>query len=429
MRDPAVKYQTVDDLRRRARRRTPRFAWEYLDSGEGDERSSARNTECLRRVLLTPQFLKGELAPDISTDLLGVQCSMPVGIAPVGLTGLIWPGADAALAETAARCRIPYAASTVNTADVSDVGPRAGDMGWFQLYPPRDLAVRQDLLHRAEEAGFRVLVVTADVPARARRERQTRQRVSMPPRITPSHVSQAARRPAWTLGLLRNGLPRFHTLEPYVDRATLRELAGFVGASLGGSLSWDYLAETCELWPGPVVVKGILHPDDAERCVDTGADAVEVSNHGGRQLDAAPASIEALGPIVDRIGGQVPVLFDGGIRSGLDIARALALGADFTFAGRAFMYGLCALGTGGAEFVAAMFEDQLTSVMHQLGCERLEELRNRDPRFSDAAARPVGLDDEVKRAFAALADEYAEVSARLFADDPHLSVDRLDDDQ
>ena len=377
--DPAVKYQTVDDLRRRARRRTPRFAWAYLDSGEGDERASARNVECLQRVLLTPQFLKGELAPDTSTELLGVRHSLPVGIAPMGLTGLMWPGADMALAETAARCRIPYVASTVNTADVSEVGPRAGDMAWFQLYAPTDLAVRDDLLRRTQEAGFSVLVVTADVPARARRERQTRERVSMPPRITPRHVAQAALRPAWTLGLLRNGMPRFHTLESYVDRATLRELAGFVGASLGGSLSWDYLAETCELWEGPVVVKGILHPDDAERCVDTGADAVEVSNHGGRQLDAAPAAIEALGPIVDRIGGRVPVLFDGGIRSGLDIARALALGADFVFAGRAFMYGLCALGTRGAEFVTSMFEQQLTSVMHQLGCNHLKELRDRDP--------------------------------------------------
>ena len=382
--DPAVKYQTVDDLRRRARRRTPRFAWEYLDSGEGDERARDRNAESLQQVLLTPRFLKGELDPDVSTELFGVRYSLPVGIAPMGLTGLMWPGADMALAETAARCRIPYAASTVNTADVSEVGPRAGEMGWFQLYPPRDADIREDLLDRARRAGFGVLVVTADVPARARRERQTRERVSMPPRITPRHVTQAALRPAWTLGLLRNGLPRFHTLERYVNRATLRQLAGFVGASLGGSLSWDYLAETCELWPGPVVVKGILHPDDAERCVETGADAVVVSNHGGRQLDAAPAAIEALDPIVERIGGRVPVLFDGGVRSGLDIARALALGADFTFTGRSFMFGLCALGAGGAEFVASLFEQQLTSVMHQLGCENLTELRDRDPRFATA---------------------------------------------
>ena len=335
-------------------------------------------------MLLTPQFLKGRLDPDIGTELFGVRYSLPAGIAPVGLTGLIWPGADVALAETAARCGIPYVASTVNTADVSVVGPRAAGMGWFQLYPPRDTGVREDLLHRAQQAGFTVLVVTADVPARARRERQNRERVSIPPRIMPRHVSQAALRPAWTLGLLRNGLPRFHTLEPYVDRTTLRQLAGFVGASLGGTLSWEYLAETCELWPGPVVVKGILHPDDAERCLDTGADAVVVSNHGGRQLDAAPAAIEALGPIVDRLEGRAPVLFDGGVRSGLDIARALALGADFAFSGRSFMYGLCALGTRGAEHVVSIFEQQLMSVMHQLGCERLEELRDRNPRFAAA---------------------------------------------
>lgn len=376
-----MQYQTVDDLRRKARRRTPRFAWEYLDSGEGDERARDRNREHLQRVLLTPRFLKGELDPEVGTELFGVRYALPVGIAPMGLTGLMWPGADEALADTAARCRIPLAASTVNTADVAALGPRTDGMGWFQLYPPRDTDVRDDLLNRVRQAGFTVLVVTADVPARARRERQTRERVSMPPRITPRHVTQAALRPAWTLGLLRNGLPRFHTLERYVDRATLRQLAGFVGASLGGTLSWDYLAETCELWPGPVVVKGILHPDDAERCVDTGADAVVVSNHGGRQLDAAPAAIEALGPVVERIAGRVPVLFDGGIRSGLDIARALALGADFTFTGRSFMYGLCALGARGAEFVASMFEQQLTSVMHQLGCDRLDELRDRDPRL------------------------------------------------
>ena len=384
MPDPSRRFQTIDDLRRRARRRIPRFAWEYLDSGEGDERAVHRNAESLQRVVMTPRFLRGRLEPDTQVELFGVRYGLPLGISPVGLTGLIWPGADLALADTAARCRIPYVASTVNTADVSVTGPRSAGMGWFQLYPPTDPEVRDGLLRRASEAGFTVLVVTADVPARARRERQTRERVTMPPRITPRHVTQAALRPAWSLGLLRNGLPRFHTLEPYVDRATLKELAGFVGAGLGGSLSWDYLAQVRDRWDGPLVVKGILHPDDAELCLDNGADAVIVSNHGGRQLDAAPAAVEALGPVVERIGGRVPVMFDSGVRSGLDVARVLALGADFAFSGRSFMYGLGALGTRGAEFAASLIGQQLVTVMHQLGCERLEDLRDRDPRFSAA---------------------------------------------
>ena len=382
MPNPSIRYPSVEDLRRRARRRIPRFAWEYLDSGEGAEHALRRNAASLQRVVLTPRYLRGRLEPDTSVELFGVRYSLPLGIAPVGLTGLIWPGADEALADTAARCRIPYVASTVNTADVSVVGPRADGMGWFQLYPPTDPAVREDLLRRVQEAGFTVLVVTADIPARARRERQTKQQVSMPPRITPRHVSQAAVRPAWTIGMLRSGVPRFHTLEPYVDRSTLRQLAGFVGASLGGTLSWDYLAEVRKMWPGPLVVKGILHPEDAVRCADTGADAVIVSNHGGRQLDAAPAAVEALGPVLERIDGRVPVLFDSGVRGGLDVARVLALGADFAFSGRSFMYGLCALGRRGADYVTSMISEQLVSVMHQLGCERLEELRDRDPRFA-----------------------------------------------
>jgi L-lactate dehydrogenase (cytochrome) len=368
------RYPAIDDLRQRARRRMPPVAWEYLDSGTGDERLVGSNLDALSRVQLRPQLLKGPLQPVTETELFGVTYDAPIGIAPVGLTGLIWPGADKALATTAAQCRIPYAMSTVSTAAPEQVGPLADGRGWFQLYPPRDLDLCRDLLDRAERAGLRCLVVTADVPTSSRRERQRKARVRVPPVIGPSLVWQAARHPSWTAGVLRHGLPRFRTLTPYLDEDTMRQAAGFVGARLGGTLSWEYLDRVREFWSGPLVVKGILDPADARRCVDSGADAVQVSNHGGRQLDAAPPAIEALPAIVAEVGGEVNVLFDSGIRSGLDVARAVALGADFVFCGRAFMYGMGALGPDGPSHAYEILKDGLLNTMTQVGVERLPDL-------------------------------------------------------
>ncbi len=375
--DPMDRFPRIADLEKRARWRIPSFAWEYLDSGTGAEQARDRNLRALADVTLTPRLLKGPLEPSTETELFGVRYSAPFGIAPVGLTGLIWPGADAALAATAAQRRIPYVLSTVATEKPEVAGPNAKGMGWFQLYPPRDEAIRDHLLDRVAGAGFTTLVVTADVPAPSRRERQRKARIRVPPVIGPTLIAQSITRPAWALGTARHGMPGFPGLEEYVDRATLAKTAGFVGAHLGGTLSWDYLAALRERWAGPLVVKGLLDPDDAARAVDHGADGLVVSNHGGRQLDGAPASIEALPGVVDRVGGRTAVLFDSGVRSGLDVARAIALGADFVFAGRAFMFGLGALGEAGPDHVVDILHADLVNVMTQTGVTELSALRDR----------------------------------------------------
>lgn len=373
--DPAIRFPSVPHLQDHAKKRIPHFAWEYLDSGEGSESTRDDNVDALQRITLTPRFMKGLMAPDVKTDVFGHSYDAPLGIAPVGLTGLIWPGADHALAACGASANIPYVSSTVSTGLVEEVGPLADGRGWFQLYPPRDTGQRNDLLDRAAAAGFTTMVVTADVPAPSRRARQTRARVAIPPRITPKLVAQTLRRPAWAIGTLRHGLPRFETLGKYHEESSMRASAGFVGASLGGTLDWQYFAEVCDHWDGPVVLKGVLHPDDAELTVEHGGAGVVVSNHGGRQLDSAPAAITALPGIVDRIGDRATVLFDSGVRNGLDVARAIALGADMAFSGRSFMFGLGAMGAPGPAHVAELLKRELVTVMHQLGVETLAELR------------------------------------------------------
>ena len=367
-------YPAISDLEARAKKRIPSFAWTYLESGTGDDVARDHNRSALESVRFRPQFLKGILTPTTETTLFGITYAAPIGIAPVGLTGLIWPGADAMLATTAARNRIPYVLSTVGTEAPEVAGPKSDGMGWFQLYPPRDPDMRDDMVERAAASGFTALVVTADVPAPSRRERQRKARLRVPPTIGPRLVASSAIRPTWSIGMLRNGLPRFRGLEQYVDAASMKNTAGFVGANLGGTLSYDYLEALREQWNGPIVVKGILDPEDARRCRDKGADAVWVSNHGGRQLDGAIASIDALPPIVEALDGTVPVLFDSGIRDGLDIARALALGADFCFAGRPFLFGLGALGENGASHAYEILHDGLTTTMHQVGVESLRDL-------------------------------------------------------
>lgn len=371
------RFPAIADLEKRASRRIPHFGWEYLASGTGDESAMHRNRTAMLEVELLPQLMKGVLDPITTTELFGTEYVAPIGVAPVGMTGLIWPGSDLALARAAQAGRFPHVLSTVATTTPEDVGPVAGDMGWFQLYPPREAELRDALLDRVAGAGYRTLVVTADVPAGSRRERQRKAHIRVPPKITPRLLVQSALHPAWSIAVLRHGIPRFRTIEEYIPGGSLAAVAGFVGASLGGSLSFDYLREVRERWDGTIVVKGILDPGDARRSIDHGADAVWVSNHGGRQLEASPAAISCLRPVVEEVGDAVPVLFDSGVRSGADVARAISLGADFVFAGRPFYFGMGALGDRGAAHAYEILRDGLVNVMHQTGCETIAELRDR----------------------------------------------------
>ncbi|MBM4257928.1 MAG: alpha-hydroxy-acid oxidizing protein [Deltaproteobacteria bacterium] len=368
-------YPAISDLRARARRRIPRSILAFLEGGTGDDQSVQRNLDGLANVTLVPRLLKGKLEPKIDTTLLGQSYNAPFGVAPVGLSGAIWPQAECLLAKTAAKYRIPYTLSTLAGETPETVGPLAGDMGWFQLYPPRDLHIREDLLKRVKDNGFRVMVVTADVPMPSRRESMARAGLKMPPVISPDFVLQAALCPAWTVATLQAGLPRLKTMEKYANSTQLSDLLPFVAQHIGGALSWDYLKELRDLWQGPLVVKGLLHPADAERALAIGVEGIQVSNHGGRQFNGTPAAIDSLPAIVAVAKGRAVVLFDSGVRSGLDIMRALALGADFVLLGRAFQYGVAAFGQTGGDLAAEILIADLKNNMSQTGCESLAEIR------------------------------------------------------
>ena len=368
-------FPAIADLKARAQRRIPHFVWEYLDSATGSEATPRRNRAALDNVLFQPSILHGEFTPDLSTTLMGRSYPLPFGIAPVGMSGLIWPGAEQMLARLAAEQGIPYTLSTVATQLPEDVGPHAGDQGWFQLYPPRDPVIRADILARAKASGFHTLVLTVDVPVASRRERQTRGGLKQPPKLTPRLMWQAAQCPAWLMGLAKTGMPRLRLMEGYSTHTGTTASNEHVGYMLRTSPDWTYLAELRKAWEGKLVVKGVLDAADAPRLEQVGVDAIWVSNHAGRQFDAAPAPIAVLPGI--RAATSLPIILDSGFEGGLDVMRALALGANFIMLGRAFHYGLVAMGSAGAEHVVNILRRDMISNMGQIGAKRLSDLENR----------------------------------------------------
>lgn len=370
------RFATFEDLRRRARRRVPAFSFAYVDGGAGCDGNVRRNAAALDAIEIVPRV--GNDVEQISTevDLFGRRYAAPIGIAPMGLPSLIWPGAERFLAIAAQRAGIPYMLSTVAGLAIERAAELAPDVFWFQLYrvPGNDHACGFDLIRRANDAGAQVLTVTVDVPARAKRPRELRNNLVVPFRPTLQNIAGVAASPAWLAALFKNGAPHFANFRSYAAETNGGDVPGFVQQEMRGGFTWQEIARVRDFWMGPLVLKGVLHPADAAHAVALGIDGIIVSNHGGRQLEAAPAAIDVLPAIVAEIGLTATVMMDSGVRSGLDIVRAAALGAKACFAGRAFAFGLAALGEMGAGFVVEMFKEEIAAALRQLGVRSLAEI-------------------------------------------------------
>lgn len=374
------RYPCIDDLEAAALRRIPRFASEYLRSGIGREAGLALNRSALDAVQFDVNYLLPERAnrPDTSVELLGRCYDLPFGVSPLGLSGLMWPKAVDILAASAAKANIPMGLSHHATTHLSDFKRIAGDNGWFQMYPPNDPEIRAQMLDEVAQAGFGTLVVTVDIPATTRRDRDLRVGLSVPPKFDVQTVLQVITHPQWALATALNGKPDFLNFRPYLPKGlSMADEAQFLLDLIEGHVTEGVLRDIRDRWKGKLVVKGIMTGCDAQKALDCGADAIWVSNHGARQLDAAPASVQVLPDIRKTLGPDVLVMVDSGPRTGLDIARMLASGADFVFLGRAFIYAVAALGARGGDHAVHILRQELTSTMGQIGARDVAALKGK----------------------------------------------------
>lgn len=368
------QYPSVQDLKRKAKRRIPKFAFDYLEGGCNDELNLWRNEADFRDIQLIPQYLKKHQGIDMRTELFGHVYDAPFGVSPIGLQGLMWPNAPEILAKAALKHNVPYILSTVSTSSIERIAAVSESQFWFQLYHPTENRLRDDILRRLEAVQCPVLVVLVDVPSFGLRYREIKAGLSMPPKMTINNFLQAAIRPAWALETLRVGIPEFATLKPYMDKnLNLSQLGKFMNATFTGRVDSDKVKAIRDMWKGKLVIKGVVCDEDMEASIRLGADGVIVSNHGGRQIDAGESTIKPLKGLAGRYGNQIKVMIDSGLRSGPDIGRSLAYGADFTFMGRPFMYGVAALGKRGGDHTIAMLKSQLKQVMEQVCCEKISD--------------------------------------------------------
>lgn len=364
------RYSSVECLRIRSRKRMPKFVFEYLDGGCNEEVNLAKNTSQIRELELIPRYLASFSGASMQTELFGHTYDAPFGIAPIGLQGFMWPNSAEILSKAAFEHNIPFVLSSVSTSSIEKIGELTEGRAWFQLYHPTENSVRDDILRRAEAAECPVLVLTCDVPVSAFRPKDLRNGLAMPPRMTARNILHMMCKPVWAMQTLKHGQPGFEVFKPYMKkRLNFKETGEFMDKAISSRMDIDRIASIRDRWRGKLVLKGVATDADAKTAIRLGVDGVIVSNHGGRQLDAGESTIRPLTRIAKKYGDQITVMMDSGIRSGPDIARTLASGASFTFLGRSFMYGVCALGDAGGNHSISLVKAQLLQIMEQIGCE------------------------------------------------------------
>lgn len=367
---------SVHDLRRIAKRRLPRGVFDYIDGAAEDERSLAANAEAFARIGFKPRVLKGVGTVDTSTTLLGKELPYPLVLAPTGFTRIADPQGELAVARAAARAGLPYTLSTLGTRSIEEVAAVSDGPKWFQVYVWRDRGLVEEMIARAKACNYEAILLTVDTAVLGRRERDVRRGFSLPPKIGPGTLVDGAVHPGWTWQFVQSEPIRFANVVGGAvgDGTDAVSLADYVNSQFDPELSWKDLDWLRAHWDGPIVVKGIQTVEDAMIAADLGVEVVALSNHGGRQLDSAPAIVDLVAPVADAVGDRVEIICDGGIRRGSDIVKAVAAGATAAMAGRAYLYGLGAAGERGVDFVLDLFRNDMKRVMALLGAQSIADL-------------------------------------------------------
>jgi L-lactate dehydrogenase (cytochrome) len=371
-----AKAASVADLRRIAKRRLPGGVFDYIDGGAEDERTLGANERAFASVSFRPRVLRGLKAVDPATTILGDGISFPLVLAPTGFTRIADPEGELAVARAAARAGLPYTLSTLSTRSIEEVRSVSAGRLWFQVYAWRDRGLVKEMVERAAAAEFEALVLTVDTAVFGRRERDVRRGFSLPPTVGPRTIVDGALHPAWTWAFVRSDPIRFANVlgRDVGDGASPVTLSDYINTQFDPGLSWSDVDWLRSIWDGPIVLKGVQTVADAVLAADAGVDAIALSNHGGRQLDGAPAAFSLVAPVADAVQGRTEIICDGGVRRGSDIVKAVAAGATAAMAGRAYLYGLGAAGERGVDRVLEWFRADVVRTMTLLGVERIGAL-------------------------------------------------------